>query len=385
MCSQRKKQSPAILGSCILPLLGLLVLSCSILGVVILSVPAQAEAKFGPAHPGMDSVQRYLLSALLLMNAAELTTPADSSGIPVPFTVELGESPVSVSERLAQQGIIPTSQIFRTYLQYRGLDTTLQAGSYELSPAMTPIEIAHTMQDATPAKITFVVLPGWRIEEIARALPTSGLEFSPKAFLSAAQVQPEGFSFLSGYPSGLPLEGFLAPGMYELPRQTTAPDLIETMLARFSEGLTPELQNGFAGQGLSTLQAVTLASIVQREAVIEDEMPLIASVFLNRLSAGMELAADPSVQYALGYNEAQQTWWTNPLSTADLQIDSPYNTYLYPGLPPTPISNPGLAALQAVAFPEQTAFYYFRAACDGSGRHLFAETYAEHVQNACQP
>jgi UPF0755 protein len=122
---------------------------------------------------------------------------------------------------------------------------------------------------------------------------------------------------------------------------------------------------------------------VERESVEAAEMPLIASVFLNRLEIGMSLDADSTVQYAIGYNETQQTWWTNPLQGEDLLFDSPYNTYLYPGLPPGPIANPGLNAVRAVAFPAQTPYYYFRAACDGSGEHLFAETYEEHVQNAC--
>jgi UPF0755 protein len=97
----------------------------------------------------------------------------------------------------------------------------------------------------------------------------------------------------------------------------------------------------------------------------------------------MKLDSDPTVQYALGYNTAAATWWTNPLSASDLQFDSPYNTYLYPGLPPGPICNPGLSALNAVAYPAQTPYYYFRAACDGSGRHAFAQTYEEHLRNAC--
>jgi UPF0755 protein len=112
-------------------------------------------------------------------------------------------------------------------------------------------------------------------------------------------------------------------------------------------------------------------------------MPLIASVFLNRLAAGMPLEADSTAQYALGYQEKTHTWWKNPLSLGDLQVDSPYNTYLYGGLPPGPISNPGLNALRAVAFPAQAEYYYFRAACDGSGEHNFAETFEEHLQNAC--
>ena len=165
----------------------------------------------------------------------------------------------------------------------------------------------------------------------------------------------------------------------------------EMAFARKASGLVRGLSMldafgvGFMNQGLTIYQAVTLASIIQREAIVEEEMPLIASVFLNRLAASKNLAADPTVQYALGYNESQQTWWTNPLSAEDLQIDSPYNTYLYAGFPPTPISNPGLNALRSVAFPAQTPYYYFRAACDDTGRHLFSETFEEHLQNACQP
>ena len=128
---------------------------------------------------------------------------------------------------------------------------------------------------------------------------------------------------------------------------------------------------------------MTLASIVQREAVDRDEMPMIASVFYNRLEISMKLETDPTVQYALGYNSAQNSWWTTPLTYTHLEVLSPYNTYIYSGLPPTPIANPSLAALQAVAFPAQTPYYYFRAACDGSGTHNFSETYEQHLQYAC--
>jgi UPF0755 protein len=151
----------------------------------------------------------------------------------------------------------------------------------------------------------------------------------------------------------------------------------------FEAHLTSELKNGFENQGFDLCQAITLASIIQREAIVAEEMPLIASVFNNRLNSGNMLESDPTVQYALGYNPKQNTWWTNPLSLEDLQQESLYNTYLYAGLPPGPISNPGLNALQAVAFPAQTSYYYFRSACDGSGRHTFALTFAEHLANEC--
>jgi UPF0755 protein len=148
--------------------------------------------------------------------------------------------------------------------------------------------------------------------------------------------------------------------------------------------LTADLRAGFARQNLSVYQAVTLASIIQREAVKADEQPRIASVFLNRLAvAGMHLETDPTIQYALGFDAEANTWWRSPLSLDDLEVNSPYNTYHNPGLPPGPICSPSLSALQAVAYPAQTPYFYFRARCDGSGLHSFSETFEQHVQNAC--
>jgi UPF0755 protein len=184
-------------------------------------------------------------------------------------------------------------------------------------------------------------------------------------------------------PVGVSMEGFLPPGVYEIERTITADQLVRYLLEQFDEQLPREIQGGLEQQGLTLYEGVTLASIIQREAVLEEEMPIIASVFNNRLMIPMKLETDPTVQYALGYNSAQTTWWTSPLTFEDLQVDSPYNTYLYPGLPPTPIASPSLAALQAVAFPAQTPYYFFRAACDGSGRHNFSQTFQEHLDNAC--
>lgn len=179
------------------------------------------------------------------------------------------------------------------------------------------------------------------------SLPTSGLSITPEEFIAAANTPPSGFDFLAGATTA---EGFLFSSGYLLPRAVSADQLVVEMVRNFALQLTPDLRDGFARQGLTVYRAVTLASIIQREAVLAEEQPSIASVFLNRLALGMKLDSDPTVQYALGYNTAQATWWINPLSLADLQVDSAYNTYLYPGLPPSPISNPGLNALQAVAY-----------------------------------
>ena len=352
--------------------------------LAVLTLPNQATAAFGPPAPSLGLVQRTYLSAFLLLNKNDLTLPNDPNLEKQPFLVEFGEPPASIGERLHGLGLINNPAAFLNYLRYSGLDKSLQAGQYTFSGSLTPLDIAHAMQDATPTEVTFQILTGWRMEEIAAALPTSGLEIPPEAFQAAVDNPPAGYSISSELPPKASLEGFLFPDAYTLPRTTTANELIDTLLKNFDDQVSPELRTGFQRQGLSLYEAVTLASIIEREAVVHEEMPLIASVFLNRLVADMNLASDPTVQYALGYNSEQKTWWTNPLSLDDLRVSSPYNTYAMPGLPPSPISNPGLDALRAVAFPAQTPYYYFRAACDGSGRHIFAKNFTEHVQNACQ-
>ncbi|MEW5869936.1 MAG: endolytic transglycosylase MltG [Chloroflexota bacterium] len=361
-----------------------LCLSAAAAAWVGLVLPQRAAQAFGPPSPRLDFIDRAYLSARLLRQEQTLKTPANPDGAPLPFQVGLGEPTYAITNRLQAAGIILDAQALRDYLVYTGLDASLQAGEYSLSPRQTPIQIALALQDATPREVTFRILPGWRMEEVAAALPTSGLEFTPPAFLALAGQPPPGLTpAVEGAPPGATLEGFLFPDSYRIPRQASPQQFLETILANFQLKITPKMRQGFGDQGLSLYQAVTLASIVQREAILEDEMPTIASVFFNRLANGMRLDSDPTVQYALGYNPAQETWWTNPLDSAHLALESPYNTYLHPGLPPAPIASPGLAALQAVAFPAQSPYYYFRAACDGSGRHNFARTFAEHQQNAC--
>jgi UPF0755 protein len=248
---------------------------------------------------------------------------------------------------------------------------------------MNAIEIAHRLQDSTPEHVTFRILPGWRLEEIAGALPTSGLNIPSEEFLASARIPRSGYVFSDKLPPNATLEGFFFPDTYEMSRTLTLEGFIRVILDNFQVHLSPDVQAGFSNQGLDIYSAVTLASMIEREAVIDDEMPLIASVFYNRLAAGMKLDSDPTVQYARGLNQTQQTWWTNPLSLDDLNVDSPYNTYRYPGLPPGPIASPGLNALKAAAFPETSTYYYFRAACDGSGRHVFTPTFEEHASYAC--
>ncbi len=357
-----------------------LVFLCLLLLGAFMGVPALAGRRYGPPSPALGAFDRLAISARLLWYGGVLTQPLDPHGLEQLFEVERGESVASIAIRLEEVGLIRSAAAFRAYLIYTGLDTSLQAGEYLLSPAQSIIDIAREMQDATPEQVPFVILPGWRMEEIAASLPTSGLDISPDEFLAAASSAPRGLDFL---PATVSTEGFLYPDSYIVPRDTSVDALLSGFLRNFGLHLTTDLREGFDRQGLDIYQAVTLASLVQREAVQPEEAAQIASVFLNRLAIGMKLDSDPTVQYALGYNAVQATWWTNPLSAQDLQFDSPYNTYLYNGLPPGPICNPSLDSLRAVAFPAETPYYYFRARCDGSGLHDFSVTFEEHLQNGC--
>jgi UPF0755 protein len=358
-------------------ILGLL---CLLIIGVLVGIPALSTRQYGSPSPALDPLDQLDYSVRLLWYGGQLIQPLDPNGAEKKFTIGPGESVPSIAIRLEEVGLIRSAAAFRTYLIYTGLDTSIQAGDYSLSPSLSIVDIARELQDATPGQVTFVILPGWRMEEIATSLLTSGLGITGDEFLETASSAPPGLDFL---PATISTEGFLYPDTYILPRETTAGQLVQELLRNFSLHLTIDLREGFARQDLDVYQAVTLASIVQREAVVPEEQPQIASVFVNRLNLGMRLDSDPTVQYALGFNSAQGTWWTNPLSAADLQIDSPYNTYIYAGLPPGPIANPSLSALRAVAFPAETPYYYFRARCDGSGLHQFAITFEEHLQNGC--
>jgi UPF0755 protein len=358
-------------------LLAALVLACA---AAYFYVTGTAAGVYGKPVYYLTPWERFKYSTSLLWYDGLLTDPIDVNGAVQTFSVDKDESVRSVASRLEERGLIRSAAAFRIYLIYAGLDTSIQAGEYDLSPALSALDIAWKMQDATPAQVTFHVLAGWRMEEVAASLPTSGLSITSEAFLAAARHPRITMDFL---PSDASAEGFLFPGAYTLPRGLPAQELVRLMIQNFSLYLSRDMREGFDRQGLTVYQAVTLASIVQREAVLDEEKPLIASVFLNRLAAGMKLESDPTVQYALGYNADQGAWWTNPLSVADLDFDSPYNTYVYDGLPPGPIDNPELVSLEAVAYPAQTPYYFFRARCDGSGGHLFAETFEQHVKNAC--
>jgi len=364
-------------------LIGAAGLVCSFAYSFILQYPSQAEQLYGKPSIHLTTWQHYLVSYRLVKNQDLLTGPIGTDAERLQFSIEVNQPTESIITNLAASGLIADAALFRDYLIYSGLDTQLQAGSYQLNKGMSAMGIANALRDSTPLMVTVSILAGWRLEEIAESLPTTGLEISPQEFIQAAQQRIPGLPIMEEVPMGASLEGFFPPGSYEVERTITADQLVGYLVEKFDELLPPKTRQGIEQQGLSLHQGIILASIIQREAVINDEMPIIASVFFNRLAISMKLETDPTVQYALGYNSQQNSWWTNPLTYAHLEVQSPYNTYLYAGLPPAPIANPSLTALQAVAFPAQTPYYFFRAACDLSGRHNFSENFDQHQQFAC--
>jgi UPF0755 protein len=362
----------------------LIILVCMVLGV-LLGVGSRflmVSDDLGQPSPALSSFERAWLSLYLSGNASALDRASGSRKELVEFKVEEGESAAQVVQRLEELRVVSNGFLLRNYLRYRGLDISIESGTYSLSGSMPPREIADRLQQALPPQTTLIIPEGWRIEQIAEQLSIVTSLDTAQGFLRSAGVQPAGFTFSQDFPEPVWVEGFLFPDTYLIEPDATGEEIVGMMLENFEGRVDQDLRRGFTYQGLSLREAVTLASIVEREAIHPEERPLIAGVFLNRLQAGIKLEADPTVQYALG-RQAGGTWWKSPLTAEDLQYDSPYNTYMYPGLPPGPIANPGLSSMGAVAEPENTEFFYFRARCDGSGYHEFAVTFEEHLQNAC--
>jgi UPF0755 protein len=329
----------------------------------------------------ISTLERSLIGVYLNVRRNDIETPAGDDSTAVRFSINPGETAATIAQRLQREDLIRDAQLFLYLARYRGVDAHLEAGEYELRPNMTMDEIVDTLQHGRLREVMVTIPEGRRAEEVAELLEGQGLVDSG-ALLALVESGAFAYDFLYGRPEGAAtsLEGFLFPETYRVPADYEAAQILEVMLSTFGERFSPEMREMAAENGLTIHEVVTLASIVEREAVIPEERPTIASVYLNRLEQGMYLQSDPTVQYALGYQEDTDQWWKIPMSLEeDVQVDSPYNTYLYPGLPPGPVCNPGLASLQAVLEPAETTYLFFFSRFDGS--HAFAETYEEHLRN----
>lgn len=320
-----------------------------------------------------------------------LATPAAVENRPTQFVVAPGSAARAIAENLANRGLITDARLFEAFVRVNGLAGQLEAGTFQLSPHMTIPQIAYALTDARAAEIAIRVREGWRFEQTADYLsqntPLDGQEYRQRA----AQAVLTGLDtstyaeFLDQRPAGATLEGYLAPDTYRLPAEgATVLDLMKRQLDTFRDRVMPAWREAQAS-GKTTLtlhQVLTLASIVEREAVVDDERPTIAAVYLNRLARGMRLEADPTVQYAMGYQPDSGLWWKAPVYLQEYdKVQSPYNTYKVKGLPPGPIAAANLKSIEAVLNPDAHDYLFFMAKGDGSGRHTFARTFEEHLKN----
>ncbi len=259
-----------------------------------------------------------------------------------------------------------------------------QAWKCDAEISFSPIAKGSTATPGSSSDTVFELPVGLRVEEVAALLEQAGV--IPASDFIAALKQEYSYSFLADRPAGASLEGYLFPTTYTFPPGVSATQVVDAMLRGFDQNVGQAIRDQARQQGKTVYEIVTLASIVERERYQSYECPLIASVFVNRLQAGMNLQADATVQYSLGYFEPQERWWPelifSQLGVESLdEIDNPYNTYRYAGLPPGPICSPGLVALQAALSPAESDYYYFVAKRDGSGEHAFARTWEEHEMN----
>ena len=282
-----------------------------------------------------------------------------------------GSSTRTIGENLEASGVIRNQAIFRAALWRTGAARGLKAGTYRFDTPMAPTDVIQKIAkgDIWVKRITFP--EGLNVAEMARIFEQQG--FGPaKAFVAAAtDAQP----IASVDPAAQDLEGYLFPETYSLEPKTSATKLVHVMVARFEQLFTPEMQQSAEAHGLTTREAVTLASIVEKETAAPSERPLVAAVYMNRLRIGMGLQSDPTVIYAL---EKDGSYRGN-LTRDNLEFDSPYNTYRYRGLPPGPIASPGLASLKAAVAPADVGYLYFVSRNDGT--HVFARTLEEHNAN----
>lgn len=307
--------------------------------------------------------------------------PVTRGDTPILVTVAEGDIPQNIGETLEEAGVIESATRFQVLVAFMGYDQLLQAGEYEFTEGTPTLSAIYRMRRGEVSSSAVTVIEGWRFEEIADAAAEQGI---PRDEFIAAASAPASFAidFLAGLPPGASLEGYLYPATYSVGASDSAAELLTEMLQAFDENVPLGVRESASQVGLTFHQVVTLASIIEREAQVADERPIMAQVFLSRLELGIPLEADPTVQYAVAEDPtsvAEFGYWKVGLTEEDLLTDSLYNTYVYAELPPGPIANPRLESILAVLNPSDTNYLYFVARPDGS--HAFAETFEEHLQN----
>ena len=286
-------------------------------------------------------------------------------------TIRQGASSSEIGRQLASAQVLRDARSFRAAVWWTGRGRSLKAGEYRFDHALTPLQVVDVLArgDVYTQRLTFP--EGLNVEEMAKLYESHGFGRATDFIAAARNVKR--VRQLDDKASDL--EGYLFPETYALPRQTPAARLVDLMVDRFLAVYDDQMRARAAAQGLTMRQAVTLASLVEKETGKPEERPIVAAVYRNRMKVGMPMQADPTVVYAL----IKAHRYDGNIRRDDLSLDSPYNTYRFPGLPPGPIASPGKASLEAALMPADVPYLYFVSRNDGS--HVFARTLAEHDTN----
>ena len=302
------------------------------------------------------------------------TSTAPGEAAAVSIQIPEGTSSQKIGRDLEVAGLIRSASAWNMWTRWLTLqnrDGGFKAGTYQLSPTQPLSAVADKLWKGEVVQQSFTIPEGWSLTQMSTYFEAQGF-FPAKDFMAAVSQIP--YAQYPWLPSGLPhLEGFLYPDTYQLDGDAVTPQaVIKQMLSRFEKIALPVYQKNQNNTKLSLKEWVTLASIVEKEAVVAGERNRISGVFNNRLKKNMPLGSDPTVEYALGIRQTKE----KPLTFKQVETPSPYNTYINAGLPPTPIASPGISSLEATLTPENTEYLYFMARYDGT--HIFSRTLAEH-------
>lgn len=307
----------------------------------------------------------FILVTILLVGSCafwwnnSLSSVSQTDKEPSIFVIHKGDGVKTIASKLSQQGLIRSSTAFFIFVKLQGIERDLQAGDYRLTKSMSTADIARELTHGI-LDVWVTTLEGWRVEEIASKL-TKDLDIPESEFLKVAR------------------EGYMFPDTYLIPRDASASAIAGIFEENFNKKITPQMLEDAKKTGLTLDELVVMASIVEKEGKTQEDRPVIAGILYNRLKEDMPLQVDATLQYILGYDSSEKTWWRKGVADSDKKIASPYNTYKYIGLPPKPIANPGIDAIRAVIYPKQSAYIYYLH--DAKGLPHYAKTLEEHEQN----
>jgi len=293
--------------------------------------------------------------------------PVSSSSKPVRVDIPLGSSAGQIAKRLKKAGVIRSATAFQIFARLYGASKNMRAGEYEIPPNLGVIEVIDKLVAGDAVQQWVVIPEGRRVSQVAQLLSSQGLARSAE-FMRAARRKPKAYGLLLPV-SRSSVEGYLMPDSYKFPKQISERKLVRHMLENWNAKVYRPNRALFDSSDLPLDKIVIVASMIEREARVPADRPLISSVVRNRLKKNMRLQIDATVQFALGYHKSVLTF-------KDLKVDNPYNTYRNAGLPPGPICSPGLDAILAALKPADTDYLYYVAKPDGS--HIFTRTGAEH-------